>query len=170
VFVLRAFLCTLPEPPPAGVITDLTPSDPSLTTRQRLEQLTHSSPTCSGCHVQFDPIGFALEHFDSIGQYRETENGVPIDSSGALDDGTAFDDAAGLGKALHDSPRVTECLLRNFYRNVNGRDDDVYDQSQIDGMVASLGSRGYVLRDMVADFVVSEAFRSAPRVPLAEKP
>ena len=63
---------------------------------------------------------------------------------------------------------MTECLLRNFYRNVNGRDDDLYDQSQIDGIVATLKSHNYVFRDMVDDFVVSDAFRSAPRVPLAE--
>jgi hypothetical protein len=166
-FVLNAFLCTLPDPPPAGVVQEL-PFDPDWTTRQRLEQI-RSDPTCGDCHVQFDPLGLALEHFDSIGQYRETENGLPIDTSGALEDGTEFDGAAGLGKALHDSAQATECLLRKFYRSVNGRDDDRYDQSQIEGMAAGLRSRGYVFRDTIADFVASDAFRSAPRVPLTEK-
>jgi hypothetical protein len=114
-------------------------------------------------------MGLALEHFDAMGQYRETENGRPIDASGALDDGTEFYGAAGLGQALRADPRTTECLLRNFYRNVNGREDDLHDASQIEGMVASLRSRGYVFRDMVADFVVSDAFRSAPRVPIPSK-
>jgi hypothetical protein len=166
-FVLRAFLCTLPEPPPPGVVSEI-PFDPTWTTRQRLEQM-RSDPTCGECHVQFDPLGLALEHFDPIGQYRETENGLPIDTSGALEDGTEFDGAAGLGKALHDSAQATECLLRNFYRSVNGRDDDLYDQSQIESLAAGLRSRGYVFRDTIADFVASDAFRSAPRVPLAEK-
>jgi hypothetical protein len=166
-FVLQAFLCTLPDPPPPDVITDLT-FDPALTTRQQLEKI-RAEPSCGKCHVQFDPLGLALEHFDSIGQYRETENGLPIDASGALEDGTEFDGAAGLGKALHDSAEATECLLRKFYRSVNGRDDDLYDQSQIEGMAAGLRSRGYVFRDTIADFVGSEAFRSAPRVPLTEK-
>jgi hypothetical protein len=70
---------------------------------------------------------------------------------------------------LRGSATVTECLLRNFYRSVNGRTDDAYDQSSIDGMVASLTARGYVFRDLVADFVASDAFRSAPALPVTEE-
>jgi len=165
-FMLQSFLCTIPAGVPAGVDTRLT-TDDTLTTRQKLE-LHRTSSSCRGCHAAFDPLGLALEHFDSIGRYRETENGLTIDATGTLDDGTPFDGGAELGAALAGDAPVTECLLRNFYRNVNGRDDDLYDQSQIDGIVATLKSHNYVFRDMVADFVVSDAFRSAPRVPLAE--
>jgi hypothetical protein len=111
----------------------------------------------------------ALEHFDSIGKYRETENGIAIDPSGILEDGTPFDGAQELGTILGNSPSVNECLLRNFYRNVNGRDDDNYDQAGIDIMKASLSAKGYVFRDLVAEFVTSDAFRSAPRVPIVEE-
>jgi hypothetical protein len=164
-FMLWAFFCTTPEPPPDGPVPTIPVLDPTLTTRQRMEQV-RVEPSCGDCHVLFDPLGFALEHFDAIGNYRETENGLPIDTTGTLEDGTPFDGAVGLGKALRDSARVTECLLRNFYRNVNGRTDDLYDQPQIDGMVTSLRSHGYVFRDLVADFITSDAFRSAPAVPL----
>jgi hypothetical protein len=165
-FMLQSFLCTIPEGVPAGVDTSLV-IDPTLTTRQKLE-LHRSSSSCASCHAAFDPLGMALEHFDSIGRYRETEDGLAIDATGILDDGTAFDGAAQLGAALSKSSPVTECLLRNFYRNVNGRDDDEYDQPQVDAIMTMLSSRGYVFRDMVADFVVSDAFRSAPRVPITE--
>ena len=116
----------------------------------------------------FDPLGFALEHFDAIGRYRETEDGLAIDASGTLPDGTPFDGARELGAALSENATVTECLLRNFYRSVNGRTDDVHDPVGIGLMVASLRSRRYVFRDLVADFVASDAFRSAPAVPLTE--
>jgi hypothetical protein len=110
----------------------------------------------------------ALEHFDSIGRYRETEGelNLAIDASGTLEDGTIINGSAELGTALRNGPAATECVLRNFYRSVNGRDDDVHDQVQIDAMEASLSSRGYVFRDWVADFVASDAFRFAPRVPI----
>ena len=111
----------------------------------------------------------SLEHFDAICRYRETEDGLTIDATGTLEDGTPFDGAEQLGAALRGSAPVTECLLRNFYRNVNGRADDQYDQPQVDAMVATLSSRGYVFRDLVADFVASDAFRSAPRVPITEE-
>jgi hypothetical protein len=164
-FMLRAFFCTVPDPPPGGVVpTNPAAFDPMMTTRQKLEQI-RVDPGCGECHVLFDPLGLALEHFDAIGRHRFSENGLTIDATGILDDGTPFDGAVGLGKALRDSAQVTECLLRNFYRNVNGRADDLYDQPQVDGMVASLRSHDYVFRDLVADFVTSDAFRSAPAVP-----
>jgi hypothetical protein len=165
-FMMQAFLCITPEPPPGGVSTELV-IDPTLTTRQKLE-LHRDNDLCAGCHSIFDPLGMALEHFDSIGRYRETEDGLPIDASGVLDDGTPFADAAGLGTALRGSVQVNECLLRNFYRSVNGRDDDLHDKPQIDGMMASLTSRNGVFRDVDADFVVSDAFRSAPRTPITQ--
>lgn len=165
-FMLQAFLCQESARPPHDVSPGV-PSDPTLTSRQRLELQT-SDATCAGCHALFDPMGFALEHFDAIGQYRETENGLPIDASGSFADGTSFNGATELGAALRGSASVTECLLRNFYRSVNGRTDDAYDQPGIDGMVTSLRSRNYVFRDLVADFVESDAFRSAPTIPLAQ--
>ena len=116
----------------------------------------------------FDPLGLALEHFDSIGRYRETEDGLTIDATGELEDGTPFNGAAELGTALHGSAPATECLLRNFYRSVNGRDDDLQDKPQVDSMMTSLSSHGYVFRDLVADFVISDAFRSAPALPITE--
>jgi hypothetical protein len=167
VFMLQNFLCTVPPPPPVGVITELT-IDPTLTTRQRVE-LHRKEPLCANCHALFDPMGMALEHFDSVGKYREMESGQPVDASGTYLDAnkSAFNGLAELGAIMRNDPAVMECLLRYFYRNVNGRQDDKYDEAQIDGMAASLSSRGYVFRDMIADLVVSDAFRSAPRVPLA---
>jgi hypothetical protein len=58
-------------------------------------------------------------------------------------------------------------MLRHFYRSANGRADDENDAQQIADMVASLKSRDHVFQDLVADFVESEAFRSAPALPAA---
>jgi hypothetical protein len=166
-FMMQAFFCQTLEPAPPGG-TGPVPADPSLTTRQNLELAT-AAPQCAGCHAMFDPMGFALEHFDAIGRYRETENGLTINASGAFADGTTFNGARELAAALRGSDTATECLLRHFYRSVNGRADDEYDLPQVAEMVARLNARGYVFRDMVADFVVSDAFRSAPALPVSEE-
>jgi hypothetical protein len=42
------------------------------------------APDCAGCHLLFDPIGFAFEDIDGIGRSRTSENGLPIDTSGDL--------------------------------------------------------------------------------------
>jgi len=99
--VLEQLLGIPPPPPPPNVPSlkdDATTKN--LTMRQRME-LHRSNPTCAACHKMMDPLGFALENFDGLGQWRET-TGVsePIDSSGVLPDGTAFNGPAGLREVL----------------------------------------------------------------------
>jgi len=120
---------------------------------------------CAGCHGLFDPLGLALEHFDSIGKYRETENGLAIDVTGTMN-GMSFDGEAQLGATLRQDPRTLACLMRNFYRNANGRAEDDKDPTQITSLVQSLTARNYLWSGLVADFVASDAFRSAPALPV----
>ncbi len=159
VFISEVFLCQTPPPPPDGVVTTL-PTDPSMTTRQKLD-LHRTSASCAGCHALFDPLGFGLEHFDSIGKYQATENGLTIDATGTLD-GVAYDGAAQMGAAFRQSARAMTCMMSNFYRSANGVHDSAPDSEQIDALTLALASKGYVWRDLMAEFVVSDAFRSAP--------
>jgi hypothetical protein len=163
IFILESMLCTTPPPPPPGINTDI-PVDPTLTARQQLE-VHRTNTTCAGCHALFDPLGLALEHFDPIGRYRETDNGLAIDATGSLS-GMTFDGGAQLGAVLRQQPRAIACLMRNFYRNANGRAEDDKDPEQINGLVQTLAARNYVWRDLLADFVASDAFRSAPALPV----
>jgi len=163
IFILESLLCTTPPPPPPGVVVDL-PNDPTLTMRQVLE-MHRSNEVCAGCHASFDPLGFPLEHLDPIGRYRETENGLAINATGSVN-GAAVDGEAQLGAALRQDPKVLACLMRNFYRAANGRVEDDKDPEQIKNLVQSLSARNYVWSDLVADFVASDAFRSAPALPV----
>ncbi len=159
VFISGTFLCLTPPPPPDGIITMLK-DDPTLTARQKMEQ-HRTNASCASCHSLFDPLGFGLEHFDSIGKYRANEGGLTIDATGTLD-GVPFDGAAQLGAAFRQSARAMSCMMSNFYRNANGIVDASADSAQIDALSKTLASKGYVWRDLVAEFVASDAFRSAP--------
>jgi hypothetical protein len=72
-----------------------------LTMRERMEQ-HRANPVCAGCHKVMDPLGFALENYDAIGRWRtiDAASGSPIDSSGALPDGTGFTGPAELRQVL----------------------------------------------------------------------
>jgi hypothetical protein len=159
-FILQNFLCDAPPQPPPGVGTTPPTDDLSLTTRQRVERATSGEP-CASCHALFDHLGFALEHLDPIGKYRDTEGDLQIDATGTFD-GVAFDGAAELGAALGQSSRAMTCMVKNFYRYANGRADASPDAAQVDTLTRALASNDYVWRDLVAEFVVSDAFRSAP--------
>jgi hypothetical protein len=163
VFILQSLLCTVPPPVPEGADTTFRPKE-DVTTRQNLEA-HREDEKCAGCHALFDPLGIALENFDPIGRYRDTENGHPIDASGTWA-GEDFAGLADLGGVLAEDPRVLSCLLRNFYRNANGRAEDDKDLTQIDAMATSLAAKGYVWKDFVGEFLASDAFRSAPALPI----
>jgi hypothetical protein len=74
-----ALLCVMVPPPPPNT-PPLPPPAPGVSYRQRLES-SLSSAVCQSCHALTDPPGFSLEHFDSLGQYRDLDNGAPVDSS-----------------------------------------------------------------------------------------
>jgi Protein of unknown function (DUF1588)/Protein of unknown function (DUF1592)/Protein of unknown function (DUF1595)/Protein of unknown function (DUF1585)/Protein of unknown function (DUF1587) len=159
-FISGNFLCAPPPPPPDGVVTIPPVPEPNLTTRQRMEQMVAGS-ACETCHAQFDQLGFALEHFDPIGAYRETEDGLTIDATGTLD-GVAFDGQAELGAVLRRNPRAIACLVQSFHRAANGRASAESDAAQVDALGRALEDRGYVWRDFVAEFIAGDAFRSEP--------
>jgi hypothetical protein len=159
VFISGTFLCKEPPSPPPGVITTI-PDNPNLTTRQKLE-MHRSNPSCASCHALFDPFGMALEHLDAIGKYRATEGTLPIDATGALD-GVAFDGEVQFAAALRQNTRVMTCMVNNFYRNANGLADSSSDSAEIDTLTQTLAAKNYVWRDLVTEFVASDAFRSAP--------
>jgi hypothetical protein len=75
---------------------------------------------CAGCHKITDPMGLALENFDTIGGFRTAENGAPIDTSGELD-GVKFTNAAGLGETVKNNPATTACLTKKVYAYAVGR-------------------------------------------------
>ena len=102
-WVLQVLLGSPPPPPPPNVpaLEDTKGSADGrfLSVRERMEQ-HRSNPACTSCHRVIDPIGLALEHYDVVGRYRIKDNGVPVDSTGTLYDGTAMSGADGLRTAL----------------------------------------------------------------------
>lgn len=102
-WVLQNILGAPPPPPPEGVETNLDETAPVAagpsTMRARLEQ-HRTDPGCAACHDLMDPIGFALENFDFIGQWRDADAGAPVDAHGEFIDGSAINGPAGLRRVL----------------------------------------------------------------------
>lgn len=118
VLVRERLLCQTLPPPPPTVDTNL-PSDPELpTTRSRTEAHV-DDPTCAGCHSLIDPLGFAFEHYDELGRWRDTENGVDVDATGEIegtaDSNGAFDGLAPLADLLAAGSDVRDCFAMNFH-------------------------------------------------------
>ena len=67
--------------------------------REMLEQ-HRANPVCATCHARMDPLGFSLENFDAIGQWRTMDGEAAINATGVLLDGTTVDGPAALRRAL----------------------------------------------------------------------
>ncbi|BCE00406.1 DUF1592 domain-containing protein [Marinicellulosiphila megalodicopiae] len=113
-WVLSNLLCQTPPPPPPAVEGDLAELSDSLTLKQKMK-IHASDPVCQSCHVTMDAIGFAFEHYDAIGLYRQTDNGLDIDSSGELGFRQSFDDAQQLSDIIKKDPRFNECVIEKLY-------------------------------------------------------
>ena len=89
--------------------------------RQRLTAHV-SNPICAACHDLMDPIGFGLENYDGIGAYRTMDNGAPVDASGELSGGKAFNGAFALEALLKADPRLPRAVVRFLAGYAFGRE------------------------------------------------
>ena len=149
----------LPNPP--ANVPPVQPPTPGLTTRQRFEQ--HDQNSCTGgCHSMMDPIGFTYEHYDGIGQYRSSDQNLPVDSSSsiALDGQTQnVADAVALGKLLAASPQVQNCLATQVTRYALNRWDVDADAASVQATQAAFKAGSFDIRSLMTAVAMGRTFR-----------
>jgi hypothetical protein len=158
-YIRERVLCQEVPPPPDDVDLNLEPEGEEATTlRERLEQHMED-PQCKGCHSWIDPPGFLFEHYDSMGRYRESVDGYPVDATGDFD-GTPLDDATDLAALLAGDPRVGHCIAKQLYRYGSGRLDTLGERSIIDELDAAFAASGYDFQALLVALATSEGFRT----------
>ncbi|MGE3333572.1 MAG: DUF1592 domain-containing protein [Rhodospirillaceae bacterium] len=169
---LRELLLCQPVPPPPANVDFSALENPKATLKTTRDRVNFhlENPVCAGCHKITDPMGLALENFDGIGAYRETEKGQKIDASGALD-GKPFTDAVGLGKALRDHPALPSCLVKRAFAYGSGSPTTNADRPLLAYFTAKFGEEGYKLPALLRTITMSDAFItiSQPQAPASEK-
>ncbi len=115
--VRSRLMCNTPPPPPP-VVGNLPEPTEAETTRQRYEQLHAGVQECKGCHQLMDPIGFAFEHLDASGRYREKEGKFPIDASGVVTSTSAgdlaFNGPTELANKIAGLPEISDCAAAHI--------------------------------------------------------
>lgn len=150
-------------PPPPPDVPELEEQEhqnlDQLTLRQRTE-LHQSQPTCANCHRVLDPIGFGLENFDAIGQWRDQDaGGLPIDSAGKLPSGESFSSPAELKRLLATRTEdVARNLTERFMAYALGRQLEGYDEIVIDRLMVRIAQDDYRMRTMIREVIGSYLF------------
>ncbi len=150
-----------PEPPPDIPALDERTDDGAPRSLREAMIEHRENPACSVCHAPMDPIGFALQNYDAIGGWRDTnEGGDPVDASGVLPDGGAFTGRAELTDLLLDRPEdfvgtVTEKLLMYAL----GRGVEYYDAPVVRRIVREAAGDDYRWSAIILGIVQSDPFQ-----------
>jgi hypothetical protein len=154
-------LLGVPPPPPLPDVPALKDNtvDGNLTVRKRLAE-HRSNAVCASCHNLMDPVGLSMEKFDAIGRRRGDEDGVPIDASGGLPDGSHFADVPGLEKALLSRPEIfVGTFAEKLLTFGLGRGVEYYDAPAIRAVVRDSRAQDFRVSSLVLGIVKSAPFQ-----------
>ncbi|HJT86461.1 MAG TPA: DUF1592 domain-containing protein, partial [Bryobacteraceae bacterium] len=163
-YVLTTFLDTPPPPPPPNVPTldesNKAASAIPKTVRAQLELHRKNQP-CAGCHRVIDPVGFALENFDSVGRWRNTgADGAPLDVAGTLADGSQVNGPAALRQAILSRPDAfVTVVTTKMLTYALGRGLEPADMPVVRRIVKKAAQNNYRLSSIVMGIIESAPFQ-----------
>jgi hypothetical protein len=169
-WILENLMGSPPPLPPPNVppLKESTTQASAGTVRQRMEQ-HRNMPTCAACHKIMDPIGFSLENYDLVGKWRTTDEGVTIEATGELVDGTKIDGASGLRQALLSRPDVfVSTLAEKLLTYAIGRGIRYYDMPAVRAITREAAGNDHRFSSIISGIVRSTPFqmrmKAAPAV------
>ncbi|MEO8593518.1 MAG: DUF1592 domain-containing protein [Candidatus Solibacter sp.] len=160
-WLLSNLLGAPPPPPPPNVpgLAEAGADGQPKSLRERME-VHRRDAACAGCHRRMDPMGFALENFDALGKWRAVADGVPVDASATLPDGTKFDGAAGLRNVIGRHP---EDFARTFSEKLLayalGRGLEYPDLPAVRRIARDAGQKEYRWSSVILGIANSTPFR-----------
>lgn len=167
-YVLENLLASPPPPPPPDVpALDTETSDTGEPPTMREAMVRHrADPACATCHIRMDAVGFALEHFDAVGRWRDADGGGRgIEAHSELPDGTVIDGIEGVREMVIGEPeRFVSALTEKLLMYALGRNVQYYDAPAIRAIVRGAAEQNYEFSAIVRGIVASVPFqmRAAP--------
>jgi mono/diheme cytochrome c family protein len=162
-WILENLLGTPPAAPPPDVeaFKENKDGEKALSIRQIMEE-HRAKPSCNSCHGVMDPLGFALENFDAVGEWRSKDRyaGDVIDASGTLIDGTPVRGAADLRAALIKKPQqFVQTITEKLMTYALGRAVEAHDMPAVRKIVRDTAKDNYRFSSIVKGIVASTPFQ-----------
>jgi hypothetical protein len=160
------FLGVEPPQPPPGVETDLkvgsgdAAGNSKTPTMREMLEVHRRNPTCAACHRIFEPVGIALENFDAVGTWRTLEEGVPIDASGQLADGTKVAGVVDLRNSLiRYQDQFARVVAEKLLTYALGRGVEAEDMPLVRSIVRQSAASKYRFSSLALGIVKSPVFQ-----------
>jgi hypothetical protein len=160
VFLTRSLLGRVLRPPPESVVPLAPDLHPDLTTRERVSVQTKEA-ACQSCHGLINPLGFALEHFDAIGRYRQTERGQPVAAMGSYltREGKVaeFDGARELAAFLAGNDETHEAFVRQLFHQTVKQPIYAYGKNRLPELKQAFAEGDFNIHKLLVKVVASTA-------------
>jgi mono/diheme cytochrome c family protein len=159
-WIMENILGTPPPPPPPNV-PELNTSEVGNTGTLRQQMEKHrANATCAVCHNKMDALGFGLENFDPVGQWRTHDGSFPIEPGGALPGNKIFKTPAELRAILKSDPKYfSRCLTEKLMTYALGRGLEKFDRPTISKICNKLAADGYRMSSLIDGIVESLPFQ-----------
>ena len=161
-WILENLLGAPPPPPPPNVPDLDDERDPRKVLPMREQLAEHrANPVCASCHAQMDQLGFALENFDAIGEWREVyASGLAIDASAEFPDGTTFDGPAELRQLLlSQSDAFLTTVTDRLLTYALGRGLEATDAPYVRQIKREAADENYAFGSLIQGIVASMPFQ-----------
>ncbi len=159
-WVLENLLNAPPPPPPPNVPPlEETKAGTSASLRQVMEA-HRANALCASCHSKMDPLGFGLENFNAIGEWRDKDGQFPIDSSGVLPDGKTFQGSDQLKAILlQNKDAFASAITEKMLTYALGRGLERFDRPAVQQITGKLAAGDYKFSTLVTGIVESLPFQ-----------
>ena len=164
-FFVRNYLLCQELPQPEGIVVSFPEVDTSLTLRERFAIHTDEA-VCNECHQYIDGVGFGFAKFDKVGKWIETENGLPIDATGNMNDveqiGEGVDNPYNtipeLAQILAGSENAKSCYVKSYYRYAHGYEETDADVCSLDALSSKFKSGELTIKEMMIETTQTSSF------------
>ena len=158
-----------PPPPNVPALEESSHNDANQTMRQRLE-IHRQKAECASCHDRMDPLGFGLENYDGIGRWRDSENGLAIDSAGKLPSGDQFSGPTELKSVLMKrSSEFQQHFIRKLLGFALGRSLNKFDACIVETCMKKLNENEMRSQILLEEIALSYPFQHRYRQPIGSK-
>jgi hypothetical protein len=157
---LETFLGVSPPEPPPGVETDLTPREGDAPQSLRARMEAHQvNPNCASCHRLFEPLGYAMENFDAVGQWRTMDAGSPIDPTGFTNDGIPLEGVHSLRDYMvQNGDQFAQVVAEKLLTYAIGRGLEYEDMPMLRSITDNIAEDDYRFTPLLMAVIESPAF------------
>jgi len=165
VFLTRNVMGRTLKPPPEAIEFKDDRFDPTLSMREKVEQLTKPT-SCQGCHSVINPLGFSLESFDGVGRFRTSDSGKPVNTASdypATDGGTVrFTDARSVAAYAAASPDAQRGFVQHLFHHLVKQPVQAYGPGALESLRGSFLASGFNMRELAAGIARTAALHEPP--------